>query len=311
MLRPPDGGSTRWQGGARGGRDARRRPWHRGRPGRGGRHGLRDRAQHARPALGGRPARDDRGDRGARRPPPVAPGSRSWSTISSATRSRALVARIEAEQGRLDVLVNDVWGGGAPLRVGHAGVGARPRQRAAAAAPGARDPPHHQPPRAATADRAPRWSADRGHRRNGRVQRRPLPQLALLRPGQERGDQAGVGPGPGARAARRHRRRADARVAALGGDARGLRRHRGDVARGGRPGFRTSAARSRRPSSAAPPRPWPPIPTWRAGAGSRCRAAPSRRSTASPTSTAPGPTRGATSSRSTEAGLPADDTGYR
>ena len=55
----------RGQGGARGRRHPRRRPWHRSRPGRAGRDGLRDRAQHARPALGGRPARDDRGDRRA------------------------------------------------------------------------------------------------------------------------------------------------------------------------------------------------------------------------------------------------------
>ena len=210
---------------------------------------------------------------------------------------RALVARIEAEQGRLDVLVNDVWGAEHLFEWDTPVWEHDLEQRAAAGAAGARDPPHHQPPRAGAADRAPRWSADRGHRRDGRVQRRALPQLALLRPGQERGDQAGVGAGPRARAARRHRRRADARMAALGGDARGLRRHRGDVARGGHRGFRTSAARSRPPSSVAPPRPWPPIPRWRAGTGSRCRAVPSRRSTASPTSTAPGPMRGATSSR--------------
>jgi hypothetical protein len=37
----------------------------------------------------------------------------------------ALVARIKAEQGRLDVLVNDVWGGDEHTEWGGAGLGAR------------------------------------------------------------------------------------------------------------------------------------------------------------------------------------------
>ena len=86
MLRPTNGGSTRGQGGARGRRHPRRRPWHRSRPRRAGRDGLRDRAQHARPALGGRPARDDRGDRRARHRRGRHRASRSRSTTSSATR---------------------------------------------------------------------------------------------------------------------------------------------------------------------------------------------------------------------------------
>ena len=77
-------------------------------------------------------ARRSTGPRRSRRPPsssppPVAPGSRSAVDHLVSDEVRALVARIEAEQGRLDVLVNDVWGARAPLRVGHAGVGARPR----------------------------------------------------------------------------------------------------------------------------------------------------------------------------------------
>ena len=65
----------------------------------------------ARAALGVRPAGDDRGDRRAGRPPRAAPGSRWRSTISSRTQVEALVQRIDAEHGRLDILVNDIWGG--------------------------------------------------------------------------------------------------------------------------------------------------------------------------------------------------------
>ena len=62
-------------------------------------------------ALGVRPARDHRGDRRAggrgrrhrhrRRRGPPRPGG----------RCEALVERIDADHGRLDVLVNDIWGG--------------------------------------------------------------------------------------------------------------------------------------------------------------------------------------------------------
>ena len=55
--------TARWQGGARHGRDARRRPRHRGRARRGRGDRLLHRPQHARAALGVRPAGDDRGDR--------------------------------------------------------------------------------------------------------------------------------------------------------------------------------------------------------------------------------------------------------
>ena len=43
--------------------------------------------------------------------PRAARGSRSRSTTWSAAQVEALVGRIDAEQGRLDVLVNDIWGG--------------------------------------------------------------------------------------------------------------------------------------------------------------------------------------------------------
>ena len=54
------------------------------------------------------------------------------STTCEAAQVQALVERIDAEQGRLDVLVNDIWGGEQLVRVGHAGLGARPRRRPAA-----------------------------------------------------------------------------------------------------------------------------------------------------------------------------------
>ena len=219
---------------------------------------------------------------------------RRRSRARRADRRRAGPAR-RARQRRL--------GRRAPLRVGHAGVGARPRARAAAAAPGGRDPPHHQPPRAAAADRAARRPACRGDRRHGRVQRRALPRLAFYDLAKTVGDPAGVGAGPGARAARRHRRRADARAGCA-------RRRCSRPSASPRTTWRDAIARVphfcisetpalRRPRGRARS---PPIPTSRAGAGSRCRAARSRRSTASPTSTAPGPTRGATSSRSRRPG---------
>ena len=198
VLRPPHGGTTAGQGGARGGRHAGRGPWHRRRPGRGGRDGLRDRAQHARRALGGRPPRDDRGDRRAR-------DRRRWhrhrgrGRPSRSDEVRALVARIAAEQGRLDVLVNDVWGAEHLFEWDTPVWEHDLDERTAARAPGHRHAPHHQPPRAAAADGAPRRPADRGDRRDRRLQRRALPQLALLRPRQERGDPPGVGTGTRAR----------------------------------------------------------------------------------------------------------------
>ena len=154
--------------------------------------------------------------------------------------------------------------------------------------------------------RRPRGGDDR---RDGRLQRRPLPGQPVLRPGQGRGDPHGLGSGAGAWRTR-HRRRPHARLAALGGDARALRRHRGELARGDRvPHFCISESprvcrprrgrAGRRPGRRA------------AGTGSRSPAAGSPRSMASRTPTARGRTAGATSSRCSEAGLPAGDAGYR
>ena len=119
-----------------------------------------------------------------------------------------------------------------------------------------------------------------------------------------RGAAAGLEPGPRARRARLHRGRAHAGLDALGDDARELRRHRGELARGAdRPVSRRTPTRG---TSASPRRPgspagrwsrWPPIRTWPGGTRRRCRRGSWPGSTGSPTSTAASPTRGATSSR--------------
>ena len=202
------------------------------RPRRGGRDGLRHGPQLARRALRVRPPGDDRGD------------GRSWSTRRGG-RGHAVVAdHLDPEQVAA-LVARDRRGAGPPrrarqrhlgrraaVRVGHAAVGARPRQRPAAAAPGRGDAPDHQPPRAAAhAARArrprrrdDRW--DRGLQRDQAADQRlsttsPNPRCCVSR----------WGAGPGARAARRDRRRAHAGLAALGDDARGLRGARGELAR--------------------------------------------------------------------------------
>ena len=64
----------------------------------------------------------------------------------------------------------------AAVRVGHARVGARPRQGAAAPAPRRRHPPDHQPLRAGAADPQPGRARRRDDRRHARLQRRALPR---------------------------------------------------------------------------------------------------------------------------------------
>ena len=73
----------------------------------------------------------------------------------------ALTRRIDAEHGRLDVLVNDIWGGELLFEWNDARVGARPREGAPAAPPRDRHAPDHEPLRAPAADppsRAGSWS---------------------------------------------------------------------------------------------------------------------------------------------------------
>ena len=174
----------------------------------------------------------------------------------------ALVARIDAEQGRLDVLVNDIWGGenlfewDAPLWEHDLDAGLRMLRLAIDT--------HldHEPLRAAAAHPPARRSRRRDDRRHARVQRRELPPLGVLRPRQDRGPAARFRPEQGARAARLHGRRAHAGLDALGDDARHLRRHRGDLARGdGRQPALRRDLRDRRASSAARSPRSPPTPT--------------------------------------------------
>ena len=187
----------------------------------------------------------------------------------------------------------------AAVRVEGAGVGARPRQRPAHAAAGDRHAPDHDPLRAAAAHPQPRRPGRRDDGRHARVQRRELPPDDVLRPRQERGHPDGVRAVEGAGAARLHRRRPDAGLAAQRDDARelpasprttGARRRRSSRTSRRSPSRRgTSAARSRRSR---------PTPTWRAATAARSPPASWRRSTASPTSTARSRTAGATWSRS-------------
>ena len=267
---------------------------------------------HPRAALGVRPAGDDRGDRRARRRrrrprdrrrgrPPASPircgpssrasttsraASTCWSTTSGAARSWP--------QWDTPIWEHDLDGGLRMLRLAidtHLITS------------------HFALP---LLIRRPGGLRGRDDRRHARVQRGQLPAVDLLRPGQDGGAAARVRPGARARAARLHRRGADARVDALGDDARDLRRHRGQLARRRRSAARTSSrSPRRRASSAARSPPWPPTPTCIAATAARSPPAGWPASTASPTSTAPSPTAGATSSRSRTPGCRPTRSGYR
>ena len=248
-------------------------------------------------AVGDEPAGDDRGDRRPHRRRPAVGRSPCRSTTSYPTTSAGWSTRIDAEQGALHVLVNNIWGATTmewDKTVWESSLDLGPAHVAA----GRRHPRHHQPLRPPAADPAARWTGRRGDRRDRRVQRRALPRLVLLRPGQ--GGQPADGLRPGARggAVRGDGGGGHAGLAAIGGDARGLRRDGGALARRhadpatlrhlGEPVVRRSG---RSPH-------WPPIPTWPDGTASRCPAGSWPRSTASPISTAAGRMRGATSGRS-------------
>jgi hypothetical protein len=138
----------------------------------------------------------------------------------------ALVERIDAEQGRLDVLVNNIWGG--ELLVDwNVPVWEHDLQKGLHLLHLAIDThlitSHHALP---LLIREPG-----GHGRHGRVQRRELPPVHLLRPRQERRDPDRLGPGPRARPARRHGGDDLAGLAAVGDDARRLQGARGELAR--------------------------------------------------------------------------------
>ena len=144
----------------------------------------------------------------------------------------ALVARIEAEQGRLDVLVNDIWGG-EQLTEWNVSLWESDLDRGLRMLRLAIDT-HLITSHFALSLLIRR----RGglvveiDRRHARLQRSQLPPVDVLRPRQDGRDPARVRAGAGARAARLRGGRADAGLDALGDDARHLRRHRADVARG-------------------------------------------------------------------------------
>ena len=115
---------------------------------------------------------------------------------------RALVARIDAEQGRLDVLVNDIWG------AEHLFEWDTPMwehdldERPAAAAPRGRHAPHHEPLRAAAAaPPAAAGSSSRSPTAPREYNAEPLPASTRSTTSRRRRAlRLAWAPGPGARA---------------------------------------------------------------------------------------------------------------
>ena len=216
------------------------------------------------------------------------------------TQVAALVERIDSEQGRLDVLVNDIWGSEHLFKFNTPAVGARPRQRPAAAPARNRHAPDHEPPCAAAPHPPYRRPPGRGHGRHGRYNADSF-RVNVLRHRQGVGDPHGVGPGEGAR------RAGCTAVALTPGWMRSelMLEHHGVS----ESNWRDATERTPHFCISESPRfvgravaALAADPERRAGTGSRSRAASSRRSTASPTPTAPGPTAGATWSRWWSAG---------
>ena len=147
----------------------------------------------------------------------------------------ALVQRIDAEQGRLDVLVNDIWGGEKLVEWNTPVWEHDLDERAADAAAGDRHPPDHEPLRAAAADPPARRARGRDDRRHAEYNAAHYRALGLLRPGEER--RRSGWPSPRARSSRRT---ACTAVALTPGWLRSemmlehLRRDRGELARGER-----------------------------------------------------------------------------
>ena len=115
----------------------------------------------------------------------------------------ALATRIRDRHGHLDVLVNDIWGGELLKQwytpVWEHDLDAGLRMLRLAIDTHLITSHHLLPLLVGPAGRAARG----GHRRNGRLQRHPLPALRVLRPGQGGGEPPGVLAGPRAGAARR------------------------------------------------------------------------------------------------------------
>ena len=180
---------------------------------------------------------------------------------------RGLVERIDSDHGRLDVLVNDIWGAehlfqwNTPLWEQDLDRGLRLLRLAIDT-------------HLITSHALPLLLRRPGGLvvvTDGTVQRRPLPGLGVLRPREDVGDPPGLGAGAGARRAPGHRRGADPGVDAFGGDARAPRGERVELARRHRPALAHFCLETRGTSAA----PWrrSPAAMRRAGTGSPCPAA--------------------------------------
>ena len=150
----------------------------------------------------------------------------------------ALVQRIDTEQGRLDVLVNDIWGGerlaqwNTPLWEQDLDDGLRLLRLAIDT--------HLITSHFALPLLIRRPGGLVVEMTDGTLEYNAaqLPAIDILRPRQDLGAAARVRAGQGARAARVRGRGAHAGLDALGDDARGLRGHRGQLAGGeGNPHF--------------------------------------------------------------------------
>ena len=217
----------------------------------------------ARAALGDEPAGDDRGDGRAGRPPPAAPASRCGSTTWTRHRSRRWSSASTREQGRLDVLVNDIWGGEPLWEWDDAGLEARSGQRPAPAQPGDRHAPHHQPPRAAAADPQPGRPGGRGDRRHPGYNATHYRVSLFYDLAKIAGQPAGLRPGAGAArrtAARRWRsRRASCARRSCWSTSASPRRT--GARRTARPALRRLRDARLRRAARSPP--WPPTRTGR------------------------------------------------
>ena len=223
---------------------------------------------------------------------------------------RALVDRIRADHGRLDVLVNDIWGGellvewdkpvwehdlANGLRMLHLAIDTHLITA------------HFALPLLIQRPGGLLVEVTDGTADYNATNYRLSPFYDLAKVAVNR---MALAHAQGPREARGDRAVADARLAALGDDARPFRRHRGKLARRHRRSNRTSPSPRRPASSAAPSQRWPPTRIGTAGTASPCQAAASPRSTASPTSTDPARTP-ALHRRGRGRGKPADTTGYR
>jgi hypothetical protein len=131
---------------------------------------------------------------------------------------QALVARIEREHRRLDLLVNNVWGADFLIEWNvpvwehslEGGLHAAARHRHAY---------RHQPLRATPLDQESGRTGGRDDGRHGRIQQRKVPSVAVLRPRQDLGHSHGLGAGAGVPAPSVHGPCPDSRLAAVGADA--------------------------------------------------------------------------------------------